>query len=237
MSKRRRVDATILIGMLLVSVVGLSAMSTAIANDEATATHAVPFDQLIEFLPNAPSGWDGGEPTGMTFTHEEGTWSMATESYTKKGAEDVTADVVITDYAIYTVGWSTAWQSFVAYETTEGYIKKVDVQGSPAWEVYDKESAEYALNIGINDRFLAIIATNSDKDTLYDFANTIDYNGIAALGGGAAPPPAETAEPTGAATKAPTTSTEEGSETPGFEAVFAVVGLLLAVMALLRRRG
>jgi PGF-CTERM protein len=236
MSERRRVEATILIGMLLVSVVGLSAMSTAIADDEATATHAVPFDQLIEFLPNAPSGWDGGEPDGMTFTHEEGTWSMATESYTKSGAEDTTAEVGVMDSAFYQVGWLAAWQGFYAYESTEGYAKTVTVDGYPAWEAYTKDSGEYTLFVGINDRFMAFINTNSDKDTLYDFANAIDYNGIAALGGGAAPPPAETAEPTGAATKAPTTSTEEGSETPGFEAVFAVVGLL-AVMALLRRRG
>ena len=240
MTKRRRVEATILIGMLLVGVVGLGIMNTAIASAEATATQAVPFDTLIAFLPDAPSGWEGEEPTGMTFTHEGGTWSMATASYTKKGADDVTADIVITDYAFYTAGWSTAWQSFVAYETTEGYIKKVAVQGFPAWEVYDKESAEYALHVGVNDRFLAIIATNSDKDTLYDFANAIDYNGVAVLGGGAAPP-AGTAEPTRAptypsATETPATSTEDGGETPGFEAVFALAGLL-AVMALLRRSG
>ncbi|MBN1762089.1 MAG: PGF-CTERM sorting domain-containing protein [Methanomicrobia archaeon] len=235
MSERRRVEATILIGMLLIGALGMTFVSTAIASEEATTTEAVHFNTLIEFLPDAPSGWDGEEPEGMTFTHEEGTWSMATEHYTKSGADDVTADVVITDYAFYTVGWSTAWQSFVAYETTEGYIKKVNVEGFPAWEVYDKESAEYALHVGVNDRFMVFISTNSDKDTLYDFANAIDYDGIAALGGGAAAPPAGTAEPTRAPTKAPTTSTEEGSETPGFEVVFAVVGLL-AVMALLRRR-
>ena len=241
MMKRRRVDTTIFIGMILVGVVGLSIVSTTVASGAATATQAIPFDTLIEFVPDAPSGWEGEEPTGMTFTHEEGTWSMAAASYTKKGADDVTAEVVITDYAFYTAGWSTAWQSFIAYETTEGYIKKVDVQGFPAWEVYDKESAEYALHVGINDRFLAIIATNSDKATLYDFANAIDYTGIAALSGGAVPPPTGTAEPTRAptypsATEAPTTATEEGGETPGFEAVFAVAGLL-TVVALLRRRG
>jgi PGF-CTERM protein len=211
-------------------------MSTAIASDEATATEAVHFSTLIEFLPNAPSGWDGEEPSGMMYTIQDGTWSMATESYTKSGAEDTTAEVGVMDSAFYQVGWLAAWQGFYAYESTEGYAKTVTVDGYPAWEAYTKDSGEYTLFVGINDRFMAFINTKSDKDTLYDFANAIDYNGIAALGGGAAPPPAETAEPTGAATKAPTTSTEEGSETPGFETVFAVVGLL-AVMALLRRIG
>jgi hypothetical protein len=34
---------------------------------------------------------------------------------------------------------------------------------------------------------VVFINTNSDKDTLYTFANSIDYNGIAALGGGKVP--------------------------------------------------
>lgn len=236
MSKRRRVEATILIGMLLMGAFGMNLVSTAIASAEATATEAVHFSTLIEFLPDAPSGWDGEEPFGMMYTIQDGTWSMATESYTKSGAEDTTADVGVMDSAFYQVGWWAAWQGFYTYESTEGYAKTVTVDGYPAWEVYGKETNDYGLYVGINDRFMVFINTNSDKDTLYDFANAIDYDGIAALGGGAAPSSAETAEPTGAPTKAPTTSTEEGSETLGFEAVFAVVGLL-AVMALLRRRG
>ena len=240
MSKRKRIAATLLIGVLLTGVIGMSVVSTAIASEDGTTTDAVHFSKLMEFLPDAPSGWTGEDPDGMTFTHEEGTWSMATESYTKSGAEDVTADVIITDYAFYTMGWTAAWKGLYAYETTEGYAKTVTVKGYPAWEVYTEDRGDYALSVGINDRFLAIITTNSDKDMLYDFADKIDYKGIAALGGGAAPP-TETEKPSGepelpSETEEPVTPTEEGGETPGFEAVFAVVGLL-AVMALLRRRG
>jgi PGF-CTERM protein len=236
MSKRRRIEATILIGMLFIGALGMNFVSTAIASDEATVTEAVHFSTLIAFLPDAPSGWDGEEPFGMMYTIQDGTWSMATESYTKSGAEDTTAEVGVMDSAFYQVGWLAAWQGFYAYESTEGYAKTVTVDGYPAWVAYTKDSGEYTLFVGINDRFMVFISTNSDEDTLYDFANAIDYNGIAALGGGAAPPPAGTAEPAGAATKAPTAATEDGGETPGFETVFAVVGLL-AVMALLRRRG
>ena len=231
MIRRKRICVTVLIGLLLMGVIGMSFVSTAIANGAATTTDAVHFNTLIEFLPDAPSGWTGEDPTGMTFTHEEGTWSMATESYSKSGAEDVTADVVITDYALYSVGWTAAWQGFYAYESTEGHAKTVTVKGNPAWEAYTKDGDDYSLFVGINDRFMVFINTNSDKDTLYDFANSINYKGIAALGGGAAPP-TETEQPT----ETPATHGEEGGETPGFEAVFAVVGLL-AVMALLRRRG
>jgi PGF-CTERM protein len=231
MSKRKRIESPVLIGMLLMGVIGMGIVSTAIASGAATTTDAVQFSTLIEFLPDAPSGWTGEEPFGMVYTVEDGTWSMATENYAKSDTEDVTAAVVVTDYAFYTLGWTAAWKGFHAYETTEGYAKTVTVNGYPAWEVYTKDGGDYALYVGINDRFLAIITTNSDKDTLYDFADKIDYKGIAALGGGAAPP-TETEQPT----EAPATHGEEGGETPGFEAVFAVVGLL-AVVALLGRRG
>lgn len=231
MIRRKRMGVTVLIGMLLMGVIGMSFVSTAIANGAVTTTDAVHFSKFIEFLPDDPSGWDGKEPFGMIHTIPEGTWSVANKGYTKSGAEDVTADIVITDYAFYSMGWTAAWQGFYAYESAEGHAKTVTVKGNPAWEAYTKDGNDYSLFVGINDRFMVFINTNSDKDTLYDFANSIDYKGIAALGGGAAPP-TETEQPTETAA----THGEEGGETPGFEAVFAVVGLL-AVMAILRRRG
>jgi PGF-CTERM protein len=227
--KMKRLGALVLIGILLVGVAGLCTVSA--------TTEAVHFSKLIEFLPDAPSGWEGEEPEGMTLTYEEGTWSMATESYSKTGTEDVTADVAITDYAFYTVGWSAAWQGFYAWESTEGYAKTTKVNGFPAWEIYDKDSNDYSLSVGINDRFMVLINTNSDKDTLYAFANSIDYKGIATLGGGVAPPAEEEPEATPyeeAPTEAPKVPEDEG-KAPGFEVVFAVAGLL-TVAYLLRRR-
>jgi PGF-CTERM protein len=229
---RNRQFATILIELLLVGVIGMGVTSAAIASGDAV--QAVEFSKLIEFLPDAPSGWDDEEPTGMTFTHEGGTWSMATESYSKTDAEDMACDIVITDYAFYTAGWSAAWQGFYAYDYTEGYAKTVRVEGLPAWEVYTKDGNDYALSVAINDRFLVVITTNSDKDTLYDFANSIDYNGIAVLDEETRSP-AETVQPTLTPTPKPTLSPEPSPEEPGFEAIFALAGLL-AVAYLVSRR-
>jgi len=153
---------------------------------------------------------------------------MAEKSYTKSGTEDITADVGIMDSAFYQVGWWAAWQGFYAWESTEGYGKTAEVKGFPAWEVYTKDGNDYGLYVGINDRFMVFISTNSDKDTLYAFANSIDYSGIATLGGGAAPPAEEEPEET------PEVPEEEG-KAPGFEVLFAVAGLL-AVAYLLKRR-
>ena len=231
--KMGRLGILVVIGMLLVGATGF-------ASGQSTATEAVHFSKLIAFLPDAPSGWEGEEPFGMMYTIEEGTWSQATESYSKSGAEDVTAVVLITDSAFYQVGGWEIWEGHYEWETTEGYGKTTTVKGFPAWEmgIGTPPDSVNMLYVGINDRFMVFISiTNSDKDTLYAFANSIDYKGIAALGGGVAPPAEEEPEATPyeeAPTKAPEVPEDEG-KVPGFGAIFAVAGLL-AVAYLLRRR-
>lgn len=237
--KRTQIKLTVVLGILLVCVLGLGILGPAIAGAQDRSAEAVHFNTLIEYLPNAPSGWDSEEPEGFSFMHQEGTWSMAMESYTKSGNEEITAEVGIMDSAYYQVGWWAAWQGFYAYESTDGYAKTVTAEGYPAWEAYTKDDNEYVLYIGIADRFMVFINTNSDRDTLYEFADAIDLDGIADLGGdGGAAPSTPTARPTSPAeTTEPVTPTETGEEgeTPGFELVAAFIGLV-AVFALVRRR-
>jgi len=177
---------------------------------------AVHYNTLIEFLPGAPSGWDGEEPFGQTFTSGEGTWSMAMESYTKSGNEEITADVGIMDSAYQQVGWWAAWQGFYSYESADGYAKTVTVEGYPAWEAYTKDDNQYVLYVGINDRFVVFVNTNSDRDTLYDFADAIDFDGVSALGGSLAPTtqPVQTPAPTPAPTPSSWTPTPAPTPTP-----------------------
>jgi len=236
MMKMTRSGRTVLLGILLVCVVGLGILGPAIASAQERSAEVVHYNALIEFLPEAPRGWDGEEPFGQTFTSGEGTWSMAMESYTKSGNDDITADVGIMDSAYQQVGWWAAWQGFYSYESTDGYAKTVTVDRYPAWEAYTKDDNQYVLYVGINDRFVVFINTNSDRDALYDFADAIDFDGIANLGGdGGAAPSTVTARPTSPAeTTGPAETGEEG-ETPGFEMVAAVIGLL-AIFALVRRR-
>ena len=224
MVERKRLRASIL-WVLLVGVIGLCIVSTAIASEQATTAQPVDSTKLIAFLPSAPTGWYGKDTFDATQSTEGGTWSMAIKSYSKYGAQDTVAQVGITDYAFYTTGWSDAWKRFYAFESTEGYAKTVTIKGFPAWEVYNKNTNNFGLHVDINDRFLVVINTNSDRDTLYEFANSIDYKGIAALAGKAASSPPVTGLPTEQATRPP-------SMIPGFEAVFAIVGLLAVVYLL-----
>jgi PGF-CTERM protein len=233
--RRKRFEVTVLIGVLLVGAIGMGTVSTVIASEEATKTQPVDFSKLIEFLPDAPAGWVLGTD-GRTTER----WSGAEGWYLKSGTEDVTAYVFISD-SYYGPPSISEWQDFESKnESTEAYGKKVVVKRFPAYETYAKAGNlySYGLYVFINDQFRVDIETNSDRNTLYNLANAIDFNGIAALGAGTeptteSPQPTEKTTPLPAAKKNPTKPDEEG-KTPGFEAVFAIAGLL--VVYLLRRR-
>ncbi len=152
--------------------------STEEAQPEPGTAQLVHFDKLIPFLPDPPSGWVAEDPSGMMMSFGGGSWSIADRYYTK-GDDD--ASIAIIDSAYLSVGPWMIWEGYFEYETTEGYLKSTNFKGYPAWEEHTKPD-HYALHIGIADRFMVSISvTSMDKDTLYAFANKIDYDGIAAL--------------------------------------------------------
>jgi hypothetical protein len=141
----------------------------------------VHFSKLIELLPESPTGWTADEPQGNTFTIENGSWSMASKTYTK--GDTGRAEVTIMDSAYYNVGMFQAWKGFVQWESTDGYYKTTTVKGFPAFETYSKSSKTYGRYINIKDRFMVYItAENDDKDVLNALENSINFNGIETLG-------------------------------------------------------
>lgn len=160
---------------------GQGATSDSTVNKPAKGNvEALNFKKLIEFLPEAQSGWTAEEPSGGSYTIEDGSWSMASRTY-KKGDEE-TATVSITDSAYYNVGLFEAWKGFVQFETTEGYFKKTTVKGYPAFETYSKGSKEYGSYVNIKDRLMVYIIVNKDdKNALTAIENSINYAGIEGL--------------------------------------------------------
>lgn len=154
---------------------------TADSNIPAGGTvQAADFKKLIEFLPEAQSGWTAEEPTGGSFTIEDGSWSTATRTYNK--GDDESATITITDSAYYNVGLFQAWKGFVQMETSDGYFKKTTVKGYPAFETYSKSSKEYGSYVNVKDRIMVyIIVDNDDKNSLNAIQNSIDFSGLEGL--------------------------------------------------------
>jgi hypothetical protein len=161
-----------------VTTYGTSATGTAVSGAAQGSVSAVPFATLITYLPGAPAGWTAEEPAGASWTVEDGQWTWATREYTKG---DATATVLIQDSAYYDVGYWEAWDSFVSFETTDGYYRSGTVSGHPSWEVFSKP-ASYGTWIGVNERFMVYVSVeDGTKQDLDAFVNAINYGGLANL--------------------------------------------------------
>ena len=157
----------IIIWVLLLGALGLSILSTTTASEAAGATQVVNHTTLIEFLPDAPSGW----------TRQVEEWSKAEGTYnvrTNYAPETIDAYVSISDH-----GSSVSVQEFFEHPEFERVTKTVTVQGFQALEL--EGDSYYFLIVSVHNRFLVTISTNMDKGTLYQFVDLIDFEGIAAL--------------------------------------------------------
>lgn len=156
----------------------IPASGTPVSGAAKGSVSAVPFAALIPFLPDAPSGWTANEPSGASWTVEDGQWTWATRDYSK---DDAVAVVLIQDSAYYDVGYWESWDSMVSFETTEGYYRSGHVSGYPSWEFFSKP-ASYGTWIGVNERFMVYVSVDDgSKQDLDAFVNAINYGGIANL--------------------------------------------------------
>jgi hypothetical protein len=142
------------------------------------SANAVPFATLISFLPDAPAGWTAEDPSGASLTVDGGQWTMASRGYAKGGA---TAVIIIQDSAYHDVGYWQSWNSFISFETSDGYYRQGRVNGRPSWECFAKP-ATYSTWVGVNERFVVYIAIeDGSKQDLDLFIGAVNYRGIAAL--------------------------------------------------------
>jgi len=157
-----------------------SAPAVTATRPPAGSVQAVDFNLLIPFLPNAPSGWTAEDPEGMTMNQQDGSWTLATRSYSS--GNDKQASVSIMDSAYYAVGGWEAWGQHYSMTTTDGYYKTGTVAGFPSWETYSKSSKSYGTWVGLSNRFMVTVTIdNGEKSDLDLFVNSINYQGINAL--------------------------------------------------------
>ncbi len=214
------------LGLLFIGVIGVIGVITA-------APQVVDYTDLIKKLPQPPNGWTANEPEGLNSKTPAGAFSFASREYTQSGTDRI-VDVTIFGGGDLMPFWQE-WQGLYAYESTDGYAKRVTVNDFPAWEVYSNDTGEYMLYIGINRKIGVVVTTDQDKDTLYLFANSIDYSGLAALCGAINPTPLVTpgeAPPT--ATSTPASGSGDTGKTPGFGWVHAIAGAIAALYILRR---
>ncbi len=147
----------------------------------AVAEEAEPltWEVLQELLPEAPSGWTGAEPGGETLSSPQFSASVCRRSYDSESTgEKVDVHIVDTAYGSATP-WESRFDNAFEYSSADGHIRRTEVAGNPAIDVYEAPD-DYQLLVKVSDRFFVLIESESEEARDL-FAGLVDYSGVAGL--------------------------------------------------------
>ena len=153
---------------------------------------AIDYKILLAALPKELSGFTASEPQGTTLTFQDSSsqkivkYSVASvyfgrESDVRAYKDSNQIDISITD-TCYLQFLSQSWFMFIEVEGTEGFTKKVTINGYPAWHQYNKWSDSYSYSVLIKDRVMVAVSgkrgiLDSELETVI---KSIDLASIAA---------------------------------------------------------
>lgn len=134
----------------------------------------VHFRDLIDFLPDDVGSYSlSDKPDGASMRFGEASYSFAGKRYSN-GDDDMS--ITIYDY-LFTGAMFGAYANAYEYETTEGIMKSVEVEGYPGWFSTTYESGEAQLMLVINNRFmLNINRRGASESELSGYAGSMDLN-------------------------------------------------------------
>ncbi|XOV93288.1 MAG: hypothetical protein ACFHWX_00990 [Bacteroidota bacterium] len=134
----------------------------------------VHFRQLIDFLPDNVGPFSlSDKPDGASMRFGEASYSSASKKYSN-GDQDMS--ISIFDY-LFTGALFGAYANAYKYESTEGMMKSIEVEGQPGWFSTTYESGSTQLTLVINNRFmLSISLEGASEDQLKEYVGTMEIN-------------------------------------------------------------
>ena len=122
----------------------------------------VSFRELIDYLPQAPEGWQALEPEGETNSFGSYSISQVSRVYTQDNKK---MEVSIFDWASNSLLYTPFLLSTeFSRESTAGYNKGIKIDDMPGREEYSYRSKEGSLNLLVDNRFLVRIEGNNIED-------------------------------------------------------------------------
>ena len=142
----------------------------------------IAFQTLQTHLPKV-SGWEMvEEPRGQRMTMPVPFSQVETEY--RKGDAQIEVTIIDTGFAQLLIApWSMMLAAGYENETSDGYEKAINLNGSPAIEKWNKRDKSGELNILVGKRYMVTLDGRdlSDVKDLHQFASAMDLNAIAAL--------------------------------------------------------
>ncbi len=131
----------------------------------------VHFRDLIDFLPDNVGGFSlADEPDGASMRFGEYSYSYAAKKY-NSGDEEMT--IMIYDYLF--TGIFGAYANAYEYETTDGMMKSIEVDGYPGWFSTTYDSGTTQMMLVVNNRFMININRNGASESeLRGYTSNLD---------------------------------------------------------------
>lgn len=140
---------------------------------------AVSYTELLPFLPEPPSGWQGEKPKGQSNQMGDMKFSEAEREYTMG---EKRMEVKITDWAFRQALYAPFFlMASFSQESTEGYNKGIKINDDPGREEYRNESKSGELSVLVGKRFLVTVKGNGiEAAELRQWWDRIDTKGLRA---------------------------------------------------------
>ncbi|MBI3509360.1 MAG: hypothetical protein HY064_01760 [Bacteroidetes bacterium] len=148
-------------------------------------TLAMPYADLIKYLPTAIDGYKSEEPTGKTMNMTGMSTSNAEVTFTNDNGNRIHISIVDYNaaYSYYT-GLTAMWAMGMSIDSPDEIAKGVKMDNDIAgWEEYRKKTKDATVTLGIGYRFyLQIEASNQDgTDNIKNIAKSMDLAKLASM--------------------------------------------------------
>lgn len=146
-------------------------------------TLAMPYADLMKYLPGSVDGYTKGEPDGASVNVSGSSYSSANCDYTNDKGERVKVTIVDYNqaYGLYN-GLTAMWAFSVdTPEEKSGGVKLDD--NIAGWEQFRKKSGDAVITLGVGYRFWVQVEADGQKDTEWvkEVAKSIDLDKLASM--------------------------------------------------------
>lgn len=140
---------------------------------------ALHFNDLLPFLPEPPSGWEGSKPKGQSNQMGEWKFSEVERDYTMG---DKHMEVKIVDWAFRRELYAPFFlMASFSQESTDGYNKGIKINDDPGREEYKNDSKNGDLSVLLGKRFLVSVKGGPiEAAELRQWWDRIDTKGLRA---------------------------------------------------------
>ena len=177
-----RIERTFLTAMVLSLFIGSSTNLQALGNTDnepnaIASQEAIPFTELLGYLPDAPQGWTADEPMGETNSLGSYHISQVAQTYTK-GDKKIKISIFNSTFNS-ALQLPLALASMFSRESTAGYNKGIEIDGISGREEYTYDSKQGSLNLLVDNGLLVQIDGKNIEDVeLREWWQLIDVQSL-----------------------------------------------------------